>query len=127
MQTRQIIRLARKLRSTHRKNKSWRLTSKVCLVFTPDGRCNPGLAKRIALDGYQPSDDVVQRLIAHGAIEIKKKHPRVICKDLFDETDDALLRALRERQTMPESNVNPKIMREFLRACKHKPQARVTA
>jgi hypothetical protein len=72
MQNRKIRKLAKTLRSIHRKNKSWRKTSEVCKVLTADGRINPGLCKRIALDGYQPTDVVMSRLEQHQAVEPAK-------------------------------------------------------
>lgn len=118
MQTRQITRLARKLRSTHRRTKSWRATAKEHHILTPTGEVNPGLAQRIALNGYQPSDETIARLIKDGAIEAKKKH--IAPKMINDMTSDELATALRNRFTMPDPNYSPTMMRAFVKACKSK-------
>lgn len=110
MQNRHIRQLAIKLRRSYRNNRSWRLTSKECKVFTEDCRVNPGLAKRIARDGYQPSDDVIDRLTRHGAIEMVK-HNRPV--KLFDMPTSTLRYKLEHREEMPPLDV--KKMRELMR------------
>lgn len=97
----QISRLARLLRKIHRCTKSWRDTSVECKVLTDDGRENPGLAKRIAIDGYIPSADVIDRLIRHGAIEQKIKRARTThAQDLFDMPTPVLLWKLINREVL---------------------------
>lgn len=110
MKSRVLSRLAKNLRSTHRKTKSWRITSKACKVLTEDGRVNPGLAKRIALEGYIPSDDVIERMIQHGAIEGKKKKV-TLPKDLFEMSSAELLYALNNRTEMQPTT--PALVRAF--------------
>jgi hypothetical protein len=100
MAKRGIHRLALEMRKSHRRTKSWRTTSRECKVFTEDGRVNPGLAKRIALERYIPSDEVIKRLIQHGAIEGKKKKAQQY-KDLFDMPVETLLYKLTHREPMP--------------------------
>jgi hypothetical protein len=54
MKTRLLIQLAENLRSEHVLTNSWRKAAEVCNVLTEDGRPDPGLAQRIALQGYDP-------------------------------------------------------------------------
>lgn len=81
-------------------------------MLTEDGRTNPGLAKRIAIDKYQPSDDVIARLIRHGAIEGKKKKPQQP-QALFDMATSTLRQALIDRKPMPP--VDPRIIKQFVK------------
>jgi len=53
MKTRQLSRLAEKLRCKHTTTGSWSKAAKACKVTTPDGRPNPKLAQLIA-GGYNP-------------------------------------------------------------------------
>ena len=116
MQSRVIARLARKLRSTHRLNKSWRKTAEICHVLTPRAELNPGLARRIAEENYQPSTATIKRLEYDGAIEAKK--PRVIRRMISDMTADELTFALMNRIAMPDAD--PKVMKAFIKACQQK-------
>jgi len=99
MQNSIIKRLAKNLRKSYRINKSWRTTSSQCKVLTEDMRVNPGLAKRIARDKYQPSDEVIERLERHGAIEQKQKKAHEY-KDLFDMPAPVLLWKYQHREVM---------------------------
>jgi hypothetical protein len=52
---RMLVQLVQELREKHIELSSWLQTSVACGVLTEDGRPNPGLAERIALQGYKPA------------------------------------------------------------------------
>lgn len=110
-QSSQIRKLALALRSSYRRNKSWRMTAKEHHILTPTAEVNPGLAKRIAKDKYQPSPTTIKRLEYDGAIEPKK--PRSIHKMISDITEAELKSALENRTDMPEAD--PRIIKAFAR------------
>jgi hypothetical protein len=49
-----LVQLAQELREKHALLNSWPKASLECGVVTEDGRADPGLAQRIALQGYDP-------------------------------------------------------------------------
>jgi hypothetical protein len=106
MQSRLVSRLARKLRSTHRKTKSWRVTANIHRVLTPDRELNPGLAKRIA-ERWQPGLDVIKRLLNDGAIELDRPKPMI----LSYRTRQAFIEAFKKRGPLPSPT--PKTMKLF--------------
>lgn len=55
LKTRTLSHLAQILREKHAELNSWPKASVVCNVLTKDGRPNPSLAQRIALQGYEPA------------------------------------------------------------------------
>jgi hypothetical protein len=55
VKTRTLIHLARNLRQEHALTHSWRKSAQICGVLTSDGRPDPGLAQRIATQGYDPA------------------------------------------------------------------------
>jgi len=55
LEIRTLSHLARILREKHAELNSWPKTSVDCGVLTKDGRPNPGLAQRIALQDYEPA------------------------------------------------------------------------
>lgn len=117
MQSRWISRLARKLRSTHRKTKSWSLTARQHGIVTDDGQPNKGLAYRIAMQEYEPRGHAT--LIRIGAPcacdECKRNKIRTPKKRKFidDMTEQELIQALHDRRDM--GPVDPRIVREFKR------------
>jgi hypothetical protein len=63
VKTRPLSRLVQELRENHAQSHSWRKASMVSKVLTVDGRPDPGLAQRIAEQGYDPKrDDTRARL-----------------------------------------------------------------
>ena len=54
MKTRLLTQLAENLRQEHVLTNSWRKAAEACNVLTEDRRPDPGLAQRIALQGYDP-------------------------------------------------------------------------
>ena len=54
MRIRTLTQLAENLRQEHAETSSWRKTAEACHVLTKDGRQDPGLAQRIAEQGYDP-------------------------------------------------------------------------
>ena|ERR1700690_1837256 len=99
MQSRAIYRLARKLRKFHKINKSWRKTATTCHVLTSDGKSNPGLAQRIALNKYEPGPDTFQRLSHDGALGSKKSKVRV-WHDLWSMNETQRAYLLEHREAM---------------------------
>lgn len=97
MQTRLILRLARKLRATYKKRKSWRVAAEVCHVNDPHGDPSSGLAFQIAELGFMPSDDVVRRLIFDEAIE----RPKIDPLQLSIRDRQSILLALRKQRPLP--------------------------
>jgi len=99
MQSRAILRLARRLRNFHKANKSWRKTALTCHVLTSDGKSNPGLAKRIATNRYEPGPDTFQRLSHDGALGAKKSKARV-WHDLWSMNEKQRAYLLEHREAM---------------------------
>lgn len=97
MQTPAISRLGKDLRILHRKSHSWRIAAARLRVLKDDGGPNEGLAYRIAIQGYMPTCEGLQRLIADGAIE--KPEPRPI--RLSEKQRLAIVRALESRKPLP--------------------------
>lgn len=100
MTVRGFSRLPVILRKSHRLTKSWRATSSACKVLTEDGRENPGLAKRIAIDGYIPSDEVIERLQKDGAMPQRIKRFHRDTRPLFDRPVEVLLWQFNHREVM---------------------------
>ena len=107
MRSRLVIRLAAKLRCTHRKSNSWRVTAEAHHIYTPEGQPNPGLAKRIAHNRYKPSPDLFKRLVRDGAIRLPRPRPLQISnRDRL-----SIILALKERKPLPPPS--PRTVRQF--------------
>jgi hypothetical protein len=124
MQNRAFRRLAKEMRSTHRKLKSWSKTAEAHNITDKTGKPSKAIAWRIVFDGFQPSDH--QTLLRIGmpcdCDQCKKEKQRAKRKahlDLFDMNDKAILEALKNR-TPFEPTYNTKMMAEFIKACKRK-------
>ena len=96
MQSRPIAHLARRLRAVARQS-NWREAAEQCNVRDVDGNASPGIAHMIAIKGFEPSRDLMWRLIGDGAIPRPAPMPII----LDQQTRKAIILALKERKPLP--------------------------
>lgn len=124
MQSRAFRRLAREMRSTHRKSKSWLKTAEAHKILDANGNPAKSLARLIAIENFEPTEHSTLLRIGmpcecDQCKKAKRLAKRIAHQDLFDMTDKAILEALKNRQPMT-TIYNPKMMAEFIKACKRK-------
>lgn len=127
MQNRAIRRLAREMRSTHRKTKSWLETAKRHHIVNAKGKASKGLAYRIAMDGYEPREH--ETLIRIGVRcycdecerirKYEKRARRVV--PIAEMSDAQIIHALNNRYELKATHTK-KSMADFIRACKRRTQ-----
>lgn len=128
MQSRAISRLAREMRSTHRKTKSWLVTAKAHHIINAEGKPSKGLAYRIAVDRYEPREhETLLRLKLPCPCEkckrIRNFEKRMKHISLFDMRDQDIIDALNNRKEMHATHTK-KALKEFVDACTRSSQQR---
>ena len=125
MQSRAIYRLAREMRSTHRKTKSWLKTAIAHHIVNADGKPSKGLAYRIAVERYEPREhETLIRLnlpCPCGKCECIRKYEKRMKRmnhiPLFEMRDEDIVNALNNRYELKPTHTK-KAMKEFVSACR---------
>lgn len=122
MQSRAIRRLAREMRATHRRTRSWQKTAEIHKITNDQGKVSKGLAYQIALNEFEPREhETLIRLHLPCDCEkcerVKRYIKRLKHMTIFDMSTNDLKAALDNRHELKATHTK-KAMNEFIRACK---------
>lgn len=122
MKSRAIRRLARKLRATHQKTRSWQKTAQIHNITNADGQVSKGLAYQIAVNNFEPKEhDTLLRLqlpcYCEKCERVRRYEKRMQHVTLYDMSREELLYALQHRKPI-NVGYTKKAMSDFIRACK---------
>jgi len=132
MQSKAIRHLARAMRSTHRKTKSWQRTAEIHNIRNSKGRIDKSLAWQIAVDDFEPTEhDTLLRIGVTCECPDCKKEKRMIRRaahqSLFEMNDQSIIEAMKNR--VPMEKPSSKLQRElnhYVRDCKRASRQRVS-
>lgn len=124
MQSRAIRRLAREMRSTYRKLKSWQKTAEQHNILNRKGNIDKSLAWQIAVDGFEPTEhDTLLRIgmpcTCPDCKRAKRDAHRTAHQPLFEMNDQTIIDAIQNRTPMPKPSTKlQKALNHFVSDCK---------